>query len=1084
MTGVVGGALLLLWSYVQCVSAVGSDLKLQLPFPVASHPLQLSSSLFAASEHLPLDAHVANTSSDGRPKLLADVPFPTGAWWTNLVLAEGQSAVVSMPYVHKILDEKLHVSFPFRVVAPRDIEEGFIAQMVVSSQAQTSTLPLAHHVVNFDAFSTTVRFSRGQAEEFRVYLVRGSPYITMEYTHSRPVLEAKDGLQINRFKKLKGLTLMNGDAIPFATFAAELNNGQTWYVYASDKQLKLKLNDNGQVTSDEEFTGVLRVALCHDAKVMAYLLESASVYAIGGDVAHSVDPQDSDKALLEFQWKTKSFSTFHGTADEVTDEEKNKLLMLALPHHMDVMQVQTDNEPLKKGKNKVLSDLRYTSIRGLMEGVFGAVWHMKENLPAVEWNYADDGLFSDDFSDSSDDKQLRLDMRVKATEAILKELPIDADKYPPPMSPDSYNFGKQVSRDARLLLIADTFKQEELKQKLLTKVELEIVDWLEGTNVDHFVYDQTFGGVITNDGWNDEQADYGNGYYNDHHFHYGYFVYALAAVRKFDPEFIEKHAQACALIMGDFGTPLLNSNTSFFNDLPVRLLFPTARHKDWFVGHSYASGLFPMEDGKSQESSSEDLNAYYALALFSSLDEKATEGQGDSSYHQYARLLLATELRSVKKYWHMSENSKIYEPVFSKNAMVGVVGEMSVVYNTWFGDRAVYIHGINMLPFTPFTSQLLDEEYVAREYALLSQDLPDLDQYDIWRSIVVMDHAILNAAEAWDELNNTVKAFDTWSSRTNAMFWIATRPSWFAQKNRPALSDPDLDPDDKCFGFPACATAGENGTALMCCSTLPGCCPSALGCCPQEDPALLPSNACFGEHECAVLGLGCCNTIDGCCEPDPISGTVLGCCKNQHPVVANVTHKAVEKTKDAAKCYGEPLCEAAKLDCCGVPGGCCSGSGVKLDCCASETPITALSSTSQSSDANTCQGQPKCGAAGLDCCGWEGGCCKPDPTTGAKLDCCEDEPSSATIPVRSVHGRHEDGVDSDDSSSNGNTGSSISRIFIGLGGAILLVAIVYAGGLCYRRRGYSNIDGDMRSLYCAGLMVGVIAFFIYLIVTS
>ncbi|KAL3656826.1 hypothetical protein V7S43_018283 [Phytophthora oleae] len=1079
MTG-IRGALLLLWSCFLCVS--GIELKLQLPFPVASHPLQLSTSLFAASERLPLDAHVANTTHDARPKLLADVPFPTGAWWTNLVLAEGQSAVVSMPYVHKILGEKLHVSFPFRVVAPRVIESGFIAQMVVSSQAvRTSTLPLAHHVVNFDAFSTTVRFSRGQTEEFRVYLVRGSPYITMEYTRSRPLLEAKDGMLIRRFKKLQGLTLMNGDEMNFSTFAAELNNGQTWYIYASAKELKLKLNDNGQVTSDEEFTGVLRVALCHDAKVMPYLLDSAPVYAVGGDVAYSVDPTDSDKALLEFQWKTKSFATFHDQKTQVTEEENNKLLMLALPHHMGVMQVQTDNKPVQKGKNKVLSDLRYTSIRGLMEGVFGAVWYMKEELPAVDWNYADDGLFSDDFDDnlgegSADEKQRRLDMRTKVTAAIVKELPVDADKYPPPMSPDSYNFGKQVSRDARLLLIADKFKQEEVKQKLLAKVKAEIADWLEGTNVDHFVYDQTFGGLITNDGWHDDQADYGNGYYNDHHFHYGYFAYALAAIRKFDPEFIERHAQVCALILGDIGTPLLNSNTSFFNDLPVRLLFPTARHKDWFVGHSYASGLFPMEDGKSQESSSEDLNAYYSLALFSSLDEKPKD---ETSYHQYARLLLATELRSVKKYWHMSENSKIYEPVFSKNAMVGVVGEMSVVYNTWFGDRAVYIHGINMLPFTPFTPQLLDEEYVAREYALLSQDLPDLSPYDIWRSIVVMDHAILDGAKAWDELNNTVKGFDTWSSRSNAMYWVATRPSWFAQKNRAVLSQPDLDADDKCFGFPACASAGENGTALMCCGTLPGCCPSALGCCPQEDPALLPSNACFGEHECAVLGLGCCNTIDGCCEPDPISGAVLGCCKNQHPVISNTTHKAVGKAKDPSVCYGEPICDAAKLDCCGSPGGCCSGS-VQLDCCSSEKPSTDAPSTSHSSDSNSCQGQSTCGAAGLECCGWDGGCCKPDPTTGAKLDCCQDDHS---IPVRSGNGHHDDEDESDDSSAS-KAGDTITRVFIGLGGALLLVAIVYAVGLCYRRRGYASIDGDMRSIYCAGLMVGVIAFFIFLIVTS
>ena len=46
---------------------------------------------------------------------------------------------------------------------------------------------------------------------------------------------------------------------------------------------------------------------------------------------------------------------------------------------------------------------------------------------------------------------------------------------------------------------------------------MELVNWLNGTNANHFVYDQTFGGVITNDGWHNKEADYGNGYYNDHH---------------------------------------------------------------------------------------------------------------------------------------------------------------------------------------------------------------------------------------------------------------------------------------------------------------------------------------------------------------------------------------------------------------------------------------------------------------------------------------------------------------------------------------------------------------------------------------
>lgn len=469
-------------------------------------------------------------------------------------------------------------------------------------------------------------------------------------------------------------------------------------------------------------------------------------------------------------------------------------------------------------------------------------------------------------------------------------------------------------------------------------------------------------------------------------------MYALAAVRKFDPAFIASHSLACAMLVGDIGTPVLR-DTAFFDDFPSQQFFPVARHKEWFVGHSYASGLFSMEVGKSQESSSECVNAYYALALFSSLDADAKDA---SSYHQYARLLLASEMRSTKKYWHMQKNSQIYEPLFAQNTMVGVAGEMSVVYSTWFGYKAVYIHGINMIPFTPITTQLLNEEFVAYEYALLRQDYQDLEPNDIWRSVVVLDHAIVDAATAWNELVTSVNAYDTWNSATNSMYWIATRQSWFAQKTRSTLTHPNLHDEDQCFGYPACNAAGANGTALGCCGALPGCCPSTLGCCPQKDPSLVPLNACFGEHQCAVLGLGCCNSIDGCCEPDPFTGVVLGCCKNQHPVTKKPRPTAVHNTTDSAMCYSEPKCAAAKLGCCDVPGGCCAADGPKLDCCSNKVILAPANAE----DTATCQNQPKCAAAKLDCCGVTGGCCTPDPATNAVLDCCE-APAPTTSLVKS-----------------------------------------------------------------------------------
>ena len=49
-----------------------------------------------------------------------------------------------------------------------------------------------------------------------------------------------------------------------------------------------------------------------------------------------------------------------------------------------------------------------------------------------------------------------------------------------------------------------------------------------------FVYDPLFGGVVTRDGILDSASDFGNGWYNDHHYHYGYIIQAAALVSTID----------------------------------------------------------------------------------------------------------------------------------------------------------------------------------------------------------------------------------------------------------------------------------------------------------------------------------------------------------------------------------------------------------------------------------------------------------------------------------------------------------------------------------------------------------------------
>ena len=91
--------------------------------------------------------------------------------------------------------------------------------------------------------------------------------------------------------------------------------------------------------------------------------------------------------------------------------------------------------------------------------------------------------------------------------------------------------------------------------------------------------------------------------------------------------------------------------------------FPLSRHFSWFDGHSFASGVFVLDGGKSQESVSEAINAYYAVHLLGvALQHDALA--------DFGRLLASMEIQAAKLYWQMP-NSSIYDPVYAQNRMTG-----------------------------------------------------------------------------------------------------------------------------------------------------------------------------------------------------------------------------------------------------------------------------------------------------------------------------------------------------------------------------------------------------------------------------
>ena len=73
---------------------------------------------------------------------------------------------------------------------------------------------------------------------------------------------------------------------------------------------------------------------------------------------------------------------------------------------------------------------------------------------------------------------------------------------------------------------------------------------------------------------------------------------------------------------------------------------------------------------------------------------------------------------------HAMSHTCDHHVLFVMSQMVGVVGALDVRCNTWFGDKFEYIHGINMMPFTPITEELLQPDYVAAEYPVLVRGYP------------------------------------------------------------------------------------------------------------------------------------------------------------------------------------------------------------------------------------------------------------------------------------------------------------------------------------------------------------------------
>ena len=196
-------------------------------------------------------------------------------------------------------------------------------------------------------------------------------------------------------------------------------------------------------------------------------------------------------------------------------------------------------------------------------------------------------------------------------------------------------------RAANLMTLAEQTGVTDVAAALRKGIDGELKKWLapkgcETSATKCFVYDDNIKSMIG------LEPSFGSDELNDHHFHYGYILYAAAVMAKDDPALAEQYAPVADLLAADIASAQGTDS------------FPQYRNFDPYSGHAWASGSSPFADGNNQESSSESVSAWNALALWEQV-------RGNTDMYNQAVWMMSTEANSAKLYWTNADFSAFPE---------------------------------------------------------------------------------------------------------------------------------------------------------------------------------------------------------------------------------------------------------------------------------------------------------------------------------------------------------------------------------------------------------------------------------------
>lgn len=675
----------------------------------------------ALAQPVPLGAgayHLSPKGSDPRPPAapfrtaeMLKTAAQTNQWFSSLIFNEQPETIFAQPLTVKATQAGFEVALPSKVVVPtvrRDVEIHYPHTDPVVVMPTGFSLGRAK-LARASDWSIDIDMAQG-SDLLRATVSHGSPYVyfTLSRGDAQFQLPAGSKGQADAADPRVLALSVNGKA--YAAFGPQ---GVRWEQTAPTTWV-------ARLPQDKRY---FSLAALPDAQPETRALFARHAYAF----------IENTRVEWRYDQEKSQVSTQFNASTRAMEGDETRPLLGLYPHHW------FQNDSVKdrlgpafdtiRGKIHVLADNTFTTTRAYNGWV--PFW------PAVDTQGAPHDLKA----------VMSSDLR-SARRMMLRE------------GNGPYWQGKGLLRTVKLLDVFEQQGDQDGADRLLAMVKERIEEWFSGTDRKrYFQYDKTLGTLVAHpeEYFSIEQM-------NDHHFHYGYWIRAVAEIALRDPAWAAKGQWGGMVdkLISDIAHPERGASD-----------FPFLRAFDPYEGHSWASGIGLGESGNNQESSSEAVNAWAGLILWGEITD-------NPALRDLGIYLYSTEVEAINHYW-FDRHGLVFAPEY-KNVETSMLFGGKYAHNTWWTDEPRQIKGINLLPITTGSTYLgQDPAYVQRNLDALVPEMAIYAEHgkkpnnpppaDIWQDIFAKYQALADperALASWDRWGSV----ELGDSRTHALHFM------------------------------------------------------------------------------------------------------------------------------------------------------------------------------------------------------------------------------------------------------------------------------------------------------------------------